>query len=447
MQRSITKITIGNELDVVLAYKRAMQLSERCGIALPNQTKFATAVSEICRNVIEYVGEGSIQFSITDENGILYLEAYITDRGRGIGNLDYYLDQKVSVTGRGNGIINSRILADDFQIDTESEKGTRVKLRKRIPASHPIITKTVIDNWVADFSRESSVSPYAEMKNQNMQLIELLEELRVKNLETENQLQEIKRLNLELLSSHEDISNLLAEREAQTELLQRKNHELDAFAHIVSHDLRSPLQNIKGLAMVIDAYLKTGNLDEAQPVLNMIMDQTNRMDNLILDILSYSLSGKNTLPKKTVNVENLLYEVTSFLNVPDGFQIHIQENMPVLLTEEIFLRQIFNNLINNAIKHHDQPGGNIWINCEADPEFLTFSVTDDGPGISAADQDRIFNQFETISNSGGSANMGLGLSIIKKITLEKGGKVWVQSEGRGSRFVFNWPAREIVTAD
>lgn len=442
MLRSITKITIANELDVVLAYKRTMQLSERCGLALSNQTKFATAVSEICRNVIEYVGEGAIQFNLTDENGILYLEALISDRGRGIGNLDYYLEQRVAVSGRGNGIINSRILVDDFQIHSENEKGTRVKLRKRIPASHPIISKAVIDNWVADFSRETAVSPYAEMKSQNMQLIELLEQLRIKNLETEHQLQEIKRLNLELLASHEDISNLLAEREAKTVQLQLKNRELDAFAHIVSHDLRSPLQNIKGLSMLLEAYLKTGDLDQTAPVLSMVTQQINRMDNLILDILSYSLAGKNKLPKKEVALEALLYEVTSFLNIPDGFRINFPEALPLLYTEEIFLRQIFNNLINNAIKHHDQGAGTVTIGFRPEGSLLKFWVEDDGPGVLPEDQQRIFNQFEALPN--GSENTGLGLSIIKKITEEKGGTFWVESQGRGARFVFTWPASEVI---
>ncbi|KAA9338913.1 sensor histidine kinase [Adhaeribacter soli] len=444
MQRSIAKINISNELDVVLAYKRAMQLAERCGIALANQTKFATAVSEICRNVVEFVGEGSIQFNITDDYGLLYLEAYIADRGRGIGNLDLYLDPGNTFSGRGMGISNARKLVDSFSIESEDEKGTRVKLKKRIPANHPIISKAVIDNWVEDFAQDSEISPYAEIKDQNMKLIHLLEELRVKNLETESQLHEIKRLNLELLSSNEEVTTLLAEREAKNDLLQRKNQELDAFAHIVSHDLRSPLQNIKGLAMLLEAYLKMGAIEEIPPVLNLVVNQTDRMDNLILDILSYSLAGKNKLPKKEVQVQSLLYEVTSFLNIPDNFEIEIPENLPTLYTEEIFLRQIFNNLINNAIKHHDLAKGSIRIGCEAEGKFLRFMVADDGPGINPKNQGIIFRQFEALGSGLTSENTGLGLSIIKKITEEKGGAIWVESSGRGSQFYFTWPLSEVI---
>ncbi|MDX5438039.1 MAG: histidine kinase, partial [Pontibacter sp.] len=107
MARSIIKINISNELDVVLAYKRAMQLSERLGMATANQTKFATAVSEICRNIVEYVGSGTIRFNLEEQPAGNFLEALATDRGRGIGNLDDILaNRNIIRSGRGLGIIN-----------------------------------------------------------------------------------------------------------------------------------------------------------------------------------------------------------------------------------------------------------------------------------------------------------------------------------------------------
>ncbi len=446
MQRNIAKINLINELDVVLAYKRAVQLSERCGLMAANPTKFATAVSEICRNVIEYVGEGCIEFSIAAEKNALYLEALVTDCGKGITDLPRHLESKNVFPQRGVGLANSKKLVDDFKVITDGG-GTHVRLRKIIPAVHPNLSEEILDKWARDFENETSVSPYLEIKKQNTQLLELLEQLRVKNLETETQLQEIQRLNQELYSSNEEIITLLQENEANNILLEKKNRELDAFAHIVSHDLRAPLQNIKGLIMVMETYLQNQDIEAALPVLKMVGQQAGRMDNLILDILSYSLAGKKTLAKKTVNVQNLLYEVISFLNIPDGLKIHIPEELPVLQTEEVFLRQIFSNLVNNAIKHHDKPTGMVELSFRKRKDLLEFAVTDDGPGIPAADQERIFNQFETANNASLSASTGLGLTIIKKITKEKGGDVWVESSGRGSRFVFTWPAAELVPVE
>ena len=443
MQRNIAKINIINELDVVLAYKRAMQISDRCGLAAANQTKFATDVSEICRNVIEYVGEGCIEFSIIQEKAFLFLEALITDCGKGIQDLDKHLASKNSFPKRGVGLANSKKLVDDFKVTTDAG-GTHVRLRKIIPVSHPNLSEATLFKWAQDFENETTVSPYLEIKKQNTQLIELLEELRLKNLETETQLKEIKRLNEELYASNTEVIDLLKEIEGTNNQLEQKNKELDAFAHIVSHDLRAPLQNIKGLAVIMDTYLQTNDIEGGNSVLKMITEQADRMDNLILDILSYSLAGKKTLSKKEVKLRELLFEVISFLNIPNGFKIEIPEKMPVLFTEEVFLRQIFNNLINNAIKHHDKPNGKIKISCEREDEFLKCRVSDDGPGILPADQQRIFNQFETLNDVNLSASTGLGLTIIKKITMEKGGNVWVESEGRGATFVFTWPASEIL---
>src|SRR5688572_18156761 len=443
MQRNIAKINIINELDVVLAYKRAMQISDRCGLAPANQTKFATAVSEICRNVIEYVGEGCIEFSIVQEKTILFLEALITDCGAGITDLDKHLASKNFFPKRGVGLANSKKLVDDFKVTTDAG-GTHVRLRKTIPVSHPSLSEATLFKWAQDFENETTVSPYLEIKKQNTQLIELLEELRLKNLETETQLQEIRRLNDELYISNAEVIGLVQEIEGTNNQLEQKNKELDAFAHIVSHDLRAPLQNIKGLAVIMDTYLETNDTNGAYSVLTMIKEQAGRMDNLIMDILSYSMAGKKTLSKKEVKLRELLFEVISFLNIPNGFKIELPEKMPVLFTEEIFLRQIFNNLINNAIKHHDKPEGKIKISCEQENDFLKCCVSDDGPGILPADQQRIFNQFETLNDANLSASTGLGLTIIKKITIEKGGNVWVESEGRGASFVFTWPVSEIV---
>src|SRR5687768_13403314 len=108
MKHSIQKFKIETELDVVLAYRSAMQLSEVCGLKMAAQTKFSTAVSEICRNVIEHVGLGTIELGLHEEKGQYCLEAHITDNGRGITGLDEILNRKFATNQqKGNGIFNS----------------------------------------------------------------------------------------------------------------------------------------------------------------------------------------------------------------------------------------------------------------------------------------------------------------------------------------------------
>ncbi|SIR22707.1 ATP-binding protein [Pontibacter lucknowensis] len=450
MPKSLLKINISNELDVVLAYKRAMQLSEKTGMAQANQTKFATAVSEICRNVVEHVGNGTIQFGIIEEKGHNYLEAKVSDRGRGIGNLDQIYERASygsNVTGRGMGIVNSRKLVDFFDIKSEHEQGTSVTLRKRIPAQSPVFTKSLQELWLREFNDEEGISPYAEIKKQNMQQLELLEKLRLRNLEAEQQLQEIRRLNLQLQQSNFEIQSLSEERERRNLELQQANADLDAFAHTVSHDLRAPLQNIGGIINFMENSLRNGNSEDAASLLPMLREQASKMDKLITGILAYSLAGHHSLHRQIVPLRSVLQKVLESLYVPATFKIIFPENLPTLYTQEIYLYQIFSNLLGNAVKYHDRPEeAEIAVQYDLKSDFIYIAVQDNGPGIAPEDQEQIFRKYEALGhNLTRPDSSGLGLAIVKRILEEKQGDVWVESTGRGTRFVFSWPASEIVT--
>ncbi|MGV3540885.1 MAG: sensor histidine kinase [Rufibacter sp.] len=441
MDQPITTIQLQNELDVVLAYKRAMQLSEFTGLPTAAQTKFATAVSEICRNVLEHVGEGAIRFSMVENRHLLFLEAYITDRGRGIPNAQELLDRRYAPSaGKGQGIYNSKKLVDNFQLESDFEKGTRVRLQKRIPANHPPINKAIIQGWADYFHHEVEISPYAEIKRQNMQLIELMEQLRVRTIEAEYQLQEIQHLNQELQTSNQEVNILLQERDLKNQELEKVNKTLDEFAQTVTHDLKAPLYNIRGLAEAVDDFLKENCHEEAQAVMPMIHLQVKRMDHLITDVLAYSLTGRQQIPQKRVAVSELIYSVITTLAIPKGVQIFIPDNLPVLHTEEIFLQQIFSNLLSNAIKYHDLPHGSIWVEAIQQGAFWEFTVKDNGPGILPEDHEKVFELFETTSDVNHPDSTGIGLALVRKILEEKNCRIWITSEGRGTTMHFTWPA-------
>ncbi|WP_066830558.1 sensor histidine kinase [Rufibacter ruber] len=445
MDLPITTIKLQNELDVVLAYKRTMQLSEFTGLPTAAQTKFATAVSEICRNVLEHVGEGAIKFSMVEVRHVLLLEAYITDRGRGIPHVQEILDRKyIPASGKGQGIYNSRKLVDHFQLESDFEKGTRIRLQKRIPANHPPINKAIIQGWADYFTHESDVSPYAEIKRQNMQLIELMEQLRVRTIEAEYQLQEIQHLNQELQSSNQEINALLQERENHNQELEKVNKTLDEFAQTVTHDLKAPLHNIRGLAEAVTDFLEENSVEEAQAVMPMIQLQVKRMDHLIRDVLAYSLTGRQQIQKKIVSTSELVYNVLTTLAIPEGLQIFVAEDLPEIEAEEIFLQQIFSNLLSNALKYHDLPGGsgNVWISAKRHPACWEFVVADDGPGIAPEDHEKVFELFETTSDVNHPDSTGIGLALVRKILQEKGERVWIESTGRGTAMHFTWPLSE-----
>lgn len=353
----IVKIRIQNELDIVLAYKRAKQLGELTGMNVSSQTKFATAISEICRNVLEHVGEGTIKLGVVKDD-VMYLEASVIDRGRGIYDLDEILNKEFgSLNTKGCGILNSRKLVDQFEIQSVVDSGTKVKLRKKIPRNSPTITNTIIEAWKDKFTKEDFISPYEEIKKQNMQLIDLMETLQLKNLEAEEQLQVIKNLN----------------------------SELDKFAYTVSHDLKAPLKNMEAIITMIENSVEINDREEAKQGFQMLRSQTFRMEKLILDILTYAKEGKENIIKSQVDLYKLICDVIKTLKVPKEFNIEINPSIPVLYTEEVLLNQIFSNLLSNAIKYHDKQGGKVKIDFYKEEIGYVFSVEDDGPGVSEDD--------------------------------------------------------------
>ena len=124
----------------------------------------------------------------------------------------------------------------------------------------------------------------------------------------------------------------------------------------------------------------------------------------------------------------------------------ILNDMPTLYTQEIYFYQIFSNLIGNAVKYHDRPEeAVIEVDYTLQSGFIFFAVQDNGPGIAPEDQKQIFSKYEALGhNLTRSDSSGLGLAIVKRILEEKNGDVWVESAGRGTRFVFSWPAHEVV---
>lgn len=413
MNKEILKIRLQTELDIVLAQKRAKQLADFTGMNLATQTKFATAVSEICRNVYEHVGEGYIQFNIIDEKE-QYIEALVVDYGRGIGNLDQILSSKRGGHLKGSGILNSRKLVDHFHIQSEAEKGTKVRLRNMIPAS-TLINAALLKSWKNYFAIQENISPYEEMKNQNMGLIELTEMLNEKNEETEKQLGEIKRLN----------------------------RELDQFAYIVSHDLKAPLRNLDGLIDALKENLEDNEREEAMQCLHFIKESTGFMDRLIQDILSYSKIGRQNIPKKEVVVHKLVEEVLVNIHTPANIKVEFNQILPSLYTEEILLYQIFSNLISNAIRYNDKAEGWIRIGGYYQEDQYVFFVEDNGPGVSEEAQKKIFQLFESTGNQKDSS--GIGLTIVQNIIKLKEAKLWVESDGRlGSKFLFTWPLENAI---
>lgn len=232
----------------------------------------------------------------------------------------------------------------------------------------------------------------------------------------------------------------ITERKRAAERLEKSNRDLDQFAYIVSHDLKAPLRAINNLAQWIYEDVGPVIADDSRKNLEMLRGRVLRMDALITGILEYSKIGRTKTSSGLVDVSALLGEVLDLLAPPKHIGVVVETDMPVLNTSKIMLLQVFSNLISNAIKYNDKPAGLITIRCAELHAHYEFRVEDNGPGIPAEYQEKVFVIFQTLQSRDKKESTGIGLTIVKRIVEEHGGKIWIESkEGNGSKFVFTWP--------
>jgi PAS domain S-box-containing protein len=222
--------------------------------------------------------------------------------------------------------------------------------------------------------------------------------------------------------------------------LEHSNRELEQFAYVASHDLKAPLRAIKTLAGWVNKDVGDQLPDKSRQHLDKLQGRVLRMERLLDDLLEYSRVGR--LPSKTERVDSLKVAkmALSTASPPEGFQITLPQEMPILETERVPLEQVLRNLFHNAIKHHDRGEGTIELSWRDQGDKVLFLVTDDGPGIKPEFHERIFQMFKTLRRRDEVEGSGMGLALIKKIVEHQGGSVHVESEpGQGATFGFTWP--------
>lgn len=223
--------------------------------------------------------------------------------------------------------------------------------------------------------------------------------------------------------------------------LETKNQELEQFVYIASHDLQEPLLTISNFIEMLKVdYGQVLQDDDAQLYMSFIEDAASRMRNLIKDLLDYSRLGK-TKETETVDINELLQHIISDLDTriaATGTQIKYN-NLPTLKGYRTELRQLFQNLITNAIKFSKKDVNPV-INIEAKPHEAggwEFTVQDNGIGIEPKYHEKIFLIFQRLHNRDEYPGNGIGLANCKKIVTMHGGDIGVQSvPGEGSSFYF-----------
>ncbi|MHC4557665.1 MAG: PAS domain S-box protein [Planctomycetota bacterium] len=236
------------------------------------------------------------------------------------------------------------------------------------------------------------------------------------------------------------LEGLNKDLESAVRELTRANKELQEFAYIAAHDLKTPLRGIGTLADWLSKDYADKFDEQGQKQVRLIVGKAKQMSALIDDILQYSRVGQNDPKKQQVDLNTVLSEAISRIEPPENIEITVENELPALTCEKTQIIQVFQNLLGNAIKYMDKPKGQIKVGCVQEDGFWKFSVADNGPGIEQKYFKKIFKIFQTLSPTDRVDSTGIGLSIVKKITELNGGRVWVESKpDEGSTFFFTLP--------
>lgn len=242
-------------------------------------------------------------------------------------------------------------------------------------------------------------------------------------------------------------ASLLREEEisALNEQLHKQVAELERFTYMVSHDLRSPLVTIKGFIGMLSQDLKDNRPDKIQDDFKRISGATEKMEALLADLLELSRIGRIANPPIEIDSVRLVHDALDSVDArirSRKVTVNVEPNLPKLYGDRIRLREVFENLIDNAAKYMgEQKDPIIKIGVRNQNDVLVFYVKDNGLGIEEQFKEKIFGLFEKLDAT--VEGTGIGLALVKRIIETHGGKIWVESEGlgQGSTFYFTIPDR------
>jgi signal transduction histidine kinase len=240
--------------------------------------------------------------------------------------------------------------------------------------------------------------------------------------------------------AEEVLEKLNTDLESTVRELKRTNKELQEFAYITAHDLKTPLRGIGTLAEWLSTDYADKFDEQGQEQVKMLAERAKRADKLVDSILRYSSAGHAREEQEQMDLNTVLPEIIHEIDPPENIEIIIENKLPVLMCKKTHISQVFKNLLSNAIQHMDKEQGRIKVGCIEEEGFWKFSVADNGPGIDEKYFKKIFKIFQTLSPPDETDSTGIGLSIAKKIVRLNGGRIWVESNpGEGSTFFFTLP--------
>jgi signal transduction histidine kinase len=396
MNYEITRLSLENEMDLVLGHKRSIRLGEMLNLSVASQTSFTTAISECCREVLERTGSGLLLVHILQEGDKSFLTATIR-----------YKDPEIELSSTYGALDYAKRLVTYFTVYKE-EFLNNIELRISIPRGARL-TAAKIGQIIEAFKKENPSSPYEQVKLKK-----------------------------------EELKQIAADQEEQLIRSRYVNDKKTEFLSIASHELKTPLTTIKAFTQL--ALMEADDLPEnIRMYLNKINIQSEKLNKLVQQLLDISKveSGQldfsmEEMPMNVYIRDTVLLIAKSIPNHP--ISIDVKEDV-VARIDKLRLEQVFSNLLVNAAKYSDERSPiRVSAALESD-KMLRISVLDEGIGMSEQNIRRVFEKFfraEEIARS--YSGLGMGLYIASKIIHAHGGRIWIDSQlDVGSTFHFSIP--------
>jgi signal transduction histidine kinase len=389
----LVQVAVENEMDLALAYKKSIKAADLLGLSISTQTSFATAVSEVCREVIDKTHEGSVSIEIHGKNEPFQIVAIITYKETPkVGSLEA-------------GLKYARKLVPQFSSSVLNGKGTII-LQLGIPRAC-LINSTKISAAKSYFENAGPNTPYEELRQHNLQLF--------------------------LTNERSELALW------QSEYLNQQKNE---FLSVASHELRTPLTILK-------AFTQMALRSECNPItlayLKKVDAQALKMQTLIQQLMDISkLENREAdYNKEQTDFNGFLNDIVELIpQLVSSHELIIDLDESVIVSiDKLRIEQVILNIVGNAAKYSPN-GKQIRLSSKSDSNGeVVVSVQDYGIGMSPKELNKIFDKFYRVEQVSRKYNgLGMGLYISSKIITDHGGKIWVESvEGSGCTFSFSIP--------
>ena len=443
MRTRLLRVSLARDADIVMARQRARQLAALLGLAGQDQIRFATAVSEICRNAIEHGGGGEVKFALVGASAPQLLEAEVGDRGRGTSDLGSERIKR-SGGGLGIGLSGAERLVDRFKIESRAGHGTKVILGKLLPDRSGLVGPERVRQIAAELAKSSPERVEDELKRQNRELLISLEQVR-------GQAEELAALNRELEDTNRGVVALYAELDEKAEHLKRADELKTRFLSNMSHEFRTPLNSILALCKFLEARADGPLTLEQERQVGFIRKSAEGLSELVEDLLDLARveAGKTVIRPTTFAISSLFGALRGMLRpllLGSTVQLVFDDasHLPPIHGDEGKISQILRNFISNALKFTER--GEVRVSASLDPagDRIIIAVKDTGIGIAPEHHQRIFEEFSQLESpvQGRVKGTGLGLPLSKRLATLMGGTVTLESTpGRGSTFTVTLPLR------